>query len=567
MDRRDFLTAGKAKKVAAPILPIAIGSSPSRTQSGINPYIGPWTTNEAIHLLKRTMFGAKKADVDFFSAMTMSQAVDALLNVPAGQLTPPPPVKNYANSVDPNDLDNTVAAGQTWVNTNTNDGSVNSQRVFSLKNWWMGQMIGQDRNILEKMTLFWHNHFATETEVIGKAIWSYQNNAILRRNAVGNFKQFVKEVTIDTGMLVYQNGYLNTNAAPDENFARELQELFVVGKGADNATQSYAEADVKAAAKVLTGWQINGTTNTSFFNSNRHDATNKTFSAFYNNTVITGRTGATAGDLELNDLLTMLLSINDPSEHICRKLYRWFIYYEIDAATEANVIAPLAQIFRTNNYEIKPVLEALFKSEHFFDVLNQGCLLKSPVDILVGNCREFSVVFPNVNTDYVGAYNTWYLINALAFTFQQYIGDPPNVAGWPAYYQQPQFHEIWINSDTFPKRNQYTDQMLGNGYTRSGKNIRIDPTIFAKALPNPGDPNLLISDSIKYLFRLPLTQVSMDQLKKDIILGGQTNDNYWTNAWNAWMANPNDMTNATIVKTKLKDLYQYLMKLAEYQLA
>jgi len=368
-------------------------------------------------------------------------------------------------------------------------------------------------------------------------------------------------------MLVYQNGYLNTNVAPDENYGRELQELFVVGKGADNATQGYAEADVKAAAKVLTGWQINGATNVSFFNSNRHDATNKQFSAFYNNAVITGRTGATAGDLEINDLINMLLSINDPSMHICRKLYRWFVYYEIDAATEANVITPLAQIFRANNYEIKPVLQALLKSEHFFDVQNQGCLIKSPVEIIVGLCREFSVAFPSVATDYAGAYNTWQLLNALSITLQQNIGDPPNVAGWPAYYQQPQFYEIWINSDTFPKRNQFTDQMLANGYQRGGKRILIDPTIFARSLPNPGDPNALITDSITYLFRLPLTQASKDQLKRDIILGGQTNDTYWTNAWNAWIANPNDTVNAAIVKTKLKDLYQYFMKLAEYQLA
>jgi uncharacterized protein (DUF1800 family) len=566
MDRRDFLTAGKAKK-AAPVLPMAIGTSPTRTMSGINQYTGPWTTNEVIHLLKRTMFGAKKADVDFFSAMSMSQAVDALLNVPLAQFTPPPPLKNYTNSVDPADPDNAVAAGQTWVNTNTSDGSVNSQRVLSFKNWWMGQIVNQDRNILEKMTLFWHNHFATEADVIGRAIWCYQNNEVLRRNALGNFKQFVKEMTTNTGMLLYQNGNLNTNTAPDENYGRELQELFVVGKGANNATQGYAEADVKAAAKVLTGWQINGTTNVGIFTSSRHDATNKTFSSFYNNTVITGRTGATAGALELDDLLTMLLSVNDPSLHICRKLYRWFVYYEIDAATEANVIAPLAQIFRTNNYDIKPVLATLLKSEHFFDVLNQGCLIKSPVDIIVGLCREFGVVFPTVAADYAGAYNTWYLLNTLSFIFQQYIGDPPNVAGWPAYYQQPQFYEIWINSDTYPKRNQFTDQMLLTGYTRAGKNIRIDPTVFAKSLPNPGDPNALITDSITYLFRLPLIQASKDQLKRDILLGGQTSDFYWTNAWTAWIANPNDTVNANIVKTKLKDLYQYLMKLAEYQLS
>jgi uncharacterized protein (DUF1800 family) len=565
MDRREFLTAGKAKK-NAPASPITF-ASPTRTLSGLNPYTGPWTTNEVIHLLKRTMFGAKKADVDFFKAMTMSQAVDALLNVPVAQFTPPPPVKSYPDSTDPADPDNAIAGGQTWINVNTTDGTVDFNRTNSFRNWWMGQILNQDRNILEKMTLMWHNHFATETNVISRAIWCYQNNTVLRKNALGNFKQFVKEMTVNTGMLFYQNGYLNTNVAPDENYARELQELFTVGKGIDNATQAFAESDVKAAAKVLTGWQINPTTNTSFFNSNRYDSTNKTFSAFYNNMVITGRTGATAGDLELNDLVNMIFSINDPSLHICRKLYRWFIYYDIDAAAEANVIAPLAQIFRTNNYEIKPVLEALLKSEHFFDVLNQGCMIKSPVDVLVGMCREFSVVFPSAATDYAGAYDMWLLMNQFGFLYQQYLGDPPNVAGWPAYYQQPQFYELWINSDTLPKRNQVTDQMLFNGFTRNGKNIRIDPTIFAKSLPNPGDPNALISDSITYLFRLPLTQASRDQLKKDIILGGQTNDNYWTNAWTAWLANPNDMTNATIVKTKLRDLYQYLMKLAEYQLA
>ncbi len=576
MDRRDFLTAGKAKK-AAPVKTVpasserissagSIGSSPTRTLSGINPYTGPWTTNEVIHLLKRTMFGAKKADVDFFSAMSMNQAVDSLLNISPAQLTPLPPVKSYASSTTPGDPDIAIAAGQTWVNTNTNDGGVDFDRVLTFKNWWLGQMVNQERNVLEKMTLMWHNHFATETNVINRAIWCYQNNQVLRRNAVGNFKQFAREMTLNTGMLFYQNGYLNTNQAPDENYARELQELFTVGKGIDNATQAFAEADVKAAAKVLTGWQINPNNNTSFFNANRHDSTSKTFSAFYNNTVITGRTGPTAGDLELNDLLNMLFAVNDVSMHICRKLYRWFVYYEIDAAAEANVIAPLAQIFRTNNYEIKPVLETLLKSEHFFDVLNQGCLIKSPIDFLSGLCREFSVQFP-APADYVGNNNMFLVLNFISTTFQQYIGDPPNVAGWPAYYQQPQFYELWINSDTYPKRSQFSDQMLLTGYTRNGKNIRIDPTIFAKSLPNPGDPNALVSDSITYLFRLTLTQASRDQLKKDIVLGGQTSDFYWTNAWNAWIANPNDMTNATIVRTKLRDLYQYLMKLAEYQLA
>lgn len=562
MDRRDFLTAATPSAKKTTTFSPYIGA---RVQSGLTPYTGPWTTKQALHLLRRTMFGAKKADVDFFSAMSVSQAVDYLLNVPS--TPPPPPVKNYNSSTLPGDPDAAIPAGAKWVNINTTDGGTESNRRQSFKSWWVGQMINQSRDIREKMVLFWHNHFATETQEISKAILCYQNNAILRRNAVGNFKTFVREITLDTGMLKYLNGYLNTNTAPDENYARELQELFTVGKGENNATPPYSENDVKAAAKVLTGWSINGTANTYQFIPSRHDTTNKTFSAFYNNTVITGLTGATAGDTELDNLLTMIFNTNDVSLNICRKLYRWFVYYDIDAATEANVIVPLAQIFKSGNYDIKPVLSVLFKSEHFFDVLNQGCIIKNPIETVVGLCREFSVVFPD-NSDYINNYNMWlWLQRNNAAAQQQDIGDPPNVAGWPAYYQRPQFHEIWINSDTLPKRNQYCDTMANAGYTRNGKTIKIDHTVFARSLPNPGDPNALIADSIKYLLPLPLTQASMDKLKSDILLSGQTSDFYWTNAWNAFIANPNDTANANIVKTRLASLHQYLMRLSEYQLS
>jgi hypothetical protein len=109
--------------------------------------------------------------------------------------------------------------------------------------------------------------------------------------------------------------------------------------------------------------------------------------------------------------------------------------------------------------------------------------------------------------------------------------------------------------------------MANTGYTRNGKNIKIDFIAFAKTLPNPGDPNQLINDSLTYLYRLPLSQTSKNQLKTDLLLSGQTQDYYWTDAWSAYIANPNDMTNATIVRTRLRDLYLYLMRLAEYQLA
>lgn len=538
--------------------------SAQRGFSGLQPYTGPWTDNEVLHLVRRTLFGAKVEDVQFFRSMTMSEAVDYLLTVPAEQ--PAPPLKTYSNSTTPGDPDAGIPTGNTWVNTNTTAGNINGQRRQSLKNWWMGLLVNSERNILEKMTLFWHNHFATETTDIGNGIWCYQNNLALRTHALGNFKSFVKDITTNTGMLRYLNGYLNSKKAPDENYGRELQELFTVGKGKDGASQTYSEADVKAAARVLTGWVVDATQNISVFNSNRHDPTNKGFSSFYKNKVITGRTGPDAGAQELDDLVNMICDADDTALHICRKLYRWFVYYEINEATETNVIAPLAQVFRSNNYDIRPVLTALLKSEHFFDPLNQGCLIKNPMDFIAGFCRVFSIQFPPAS-DIINNYLMWQFLQGSGTSLQQNIGDPPAVAGWPAYYQLPQMHELWINSDTLPKRNQLTDILINTGYTRKGKILKVDPFLFTKSLSNPANPNTLVDDAVKYLLAIPLTGESKTQIKKDILLGGQISDHYWSDAWTKYVNNPGDMANTETVKSKLSSLYQYLTSLAEYQLS
>ena len=557
MDRRKFLSAYKkttTKEVEFSPYDVA------RTTSGLNPYTGVWTQNEVVHLLKRTMFGSKKTDIDYFKTRTMSQAVDELLN-PTSPL-PAPPVKEY-DATGAAVPDTNIAAGLTWVNDPNNDGTIASRRRASFKKWWMGNMINQDRSLREKMTLFWHNHFSTETNDIGNAQYVYKHHALLRANALGNFKTLVKAITIDPAVLVYLNGQLNTANAPDENYGRELQELFCCGKGSSSL---YTETDVKEAAKVLTGWRNNATTMSSFFDSTRHSTVSKQFSAFYNNTIITGRTGATAGDLELDALLTMIFNAQEVSKYICRRLYRWFVYYQIDGAVEANVIEPLAALLRSSNYEVKPVLNLLLKSEHFFDVLNQGSQIKSPVDKVVGMSREFNVIFQPA-TDYISNYALWnYYVSQLA-NMQQNIGDPPDVSGWKAYYQEPQFYEIWINSDTLPKRNQFTDVMVASGYTFSGKKIMIDVIEFAKTLSNPSDPNVLIDDAIKILYRVPLSTASKQQIKTDILLVGQSTDYYWTEAWTLYLSNTANTANATIVRNRLRDLFKYFMNLAEYQLA
>ncbi len=560
MDRRDFLTAAKTKKTTA-VNPETSGSASSaRTFSGINPYTGPWTANEVIHLLKRTMFGAPKAVVDYFVTLTMSQAVAELINPSA--MNPSPPVKEYATSANATLPDTNIAQGTTWVNDINNDGTVQSQRRASYKKWWTGVMVNQDRSIREKMMLMWIDHFGNESNDVGNANWVYKQHTTIRQNCMGNFKQMVRDITVDIAMLRYLNGYLNTAAAPDENYGRELQELFTLGKGPDS---KYTEQDVKEAAKVLTGWQINGTTYQTVFNSSRHSTANKTFSAFYNNTIITGRTGATAGDLELNDLMNMIFAQNEVAKFIVRKFYRWFVYYEIDSATEANVITPLADIFRNNSYNIKPVLTALFESEHFFDVLNQGCIIKTPADIVIGAMREYKVKMP-VLTDWDTSYGHWNTLYSFMNVQGLNLHDPPNVAGMPAYYQEPSFHEIWITTDSLPKRNQYTDIMTNTGYSRNGFRMQFDFVEYAKTLSNPGNPNDLINDALKYLYRINLSPQVKDQMKIQMLLSNQLYDYYWTNAWNAYIASPTT-ANFNIVNTRLKDLFRYIMNLSEYQLS
>jgi len=507
MDRREFLTAKRKPQ------PVTQNRTAGRTSSGLQIYTGPWTRNEIIHLLKRTMFGAKPADVSYFESKTMIETVDELLN-PVDPL-PNPPVKDYSTTgaLSP---DNDVPAGGTWINSINNDGTIQSLRRSALKKWWIGCQINQDRSIREKMTLFWHNHFSTETADVGNGNMLYNHVNLLRTNCLGNFKQLVRSITIDSAMLIYLNGRFNTLTAPDENYARELQELFTLGK---ENNPNYTEADVKAAAKVLTGWQVSSTTVpfASFFTSSRHDSTNKQFSSFFNNTVITGRTGTTAGILELDDLLNMIFNKQvEVSRFIAKKLYRFFVYSEIDATTQTNVIEPL--------------------------------------------------VFPNSITEFGDAYGMWNYILAAAANAGQNLGDPPSVAGWPAFYQTPQYYELWVNTDTLPKRNQFTDIMIGNGYTRNGKKIWIDAVEFTKTLPNPGDPNQLIIDVLAVIFQIELSQASRDQLKKDFLLSGQDQDYYWTNAWNAYIFNP-ITANYNIVNTRLRGLYKYFMNLAEYQLA
>jgi uncharacterized protein (DUF1800 family) len=543
MDRRQFLTLTPARNKRTTV-------SYARTASGITPYTGDWDTAQVVHLLKRAMFGATVADIAYFKGMSMEQAIDVLLT-PQG--APLPPVNNYG--ADPTG----IAPGTTWIKAPKGDEMLEDKRIASYKAWWVGMMLNQSRSIHEKMILFWHNHFVTETGMVKDSRYIYQYNATLRDHALGNFKTLTKAVTLDPCMLVYLNGNLNTKEAPDENYARELHELFTVGKGPDS---HYTEGDVQATARVLTGYRIDPVNIKSYLETTKHDNKNKEFSSFYNNSVVIGQT-AEAGANELDELLKVIFAQPETAKFICRKLYRFFVYYDIDPATEESIILPLADVLRNSGYDITLTLKTLFQSEHFFDPLNMACLIKSPVDFCIGMCREFGVQFP---TDVTSMYTAWMRIHDRAGNMLQNLGDPPLVAGWDAYYQAPSYHELWINTDTLPKRNQLSDMLVSDmGFG----GLFIDPLAFARQLPDPGNPVALVTDSLNILYRIGVSDTFKAVLKNSILLTGQDpdSDHYWTTAWNQYVTNPADMTAKNNVHLRLQALYKYIMNLSEYQLA
>jgi uncharacterized protein (DUF1800 family) len=546
--------------------------------AGITPYTGTFGKEQLIHLLKRTMFGAKKSDIDFFAGKTLAQVVDALVTPSAA---PTPPVNNYNVASIPAQVDPLVPMGETWVSSKE-DGNFSGQRRSSLRSWWGALLVNQDRSITEKMVLFWHNHFATET-IDTSPLMGYWYMELLRKHALGNFKTFVKDMTFDVNMLRYLNGYVNNKTAPDENYARELQELFMLGKGPDS---QYTEGDVKAAARILTGWRIRQVESPvgsgkwvyeSYFSSGNHDTGLKVFSSFYGGKNIAGAPTGTAAFMEttarkeIDDMIDMIFTKDEVAKFICRKLYTYFVYYDIDATTETNVITPLADLFRQGGYDIKPVLKALLTSEHLFDAANKGCLIKSPIDFTVGVAREFNMALPPA-TDYVLQYSAMNNIvgerNNGAAVQGQNIGNPPNVAGWPAYYQVPVFHEFWINTDALPRRVSYVEKFLTNTGVTLATNVKmeIDVLKFTDQFGlDAGDPTKLIDSVLELLYRVPVSN-KFKQYIKNILLSGQASDYYWTDAWDAYKTNPTAM-NTTTVKTRLQSFYKFLVDQPEFHLS
>jgi uncharacterized protein (DUF1800 family) len=523
--------------------------------AGVEPYAGPWGKAQAMHLLRRTLFGFTQADLDKALSLTAATAVDALLEPGA---TPAPPVVVNAT------VETGIPVGTTWVDQ-PYFGDANFERGKTLQSWCMGLLLHQEFSIREKMTLFWHNHFATEWRDVGDSHYSYLENAMLRADCLGNFKALAKKVTLAPAMLRYLNGNTNTKANPNENYGRELQELFTIGKGpeisAGNYT-NYTEEDVKAAARVLTGWRDLRDTRVAEFRPTQHDATNKTFSAAYGGAVITGRTGAD-GAKELDDLLDLIFAQAETARYLCRKLYRHFVYYAIDDATEKAVIEPMAALLR-KDWEVEPVVALLLKSAHFHHAANVGCMIKSPLDVVVGTFRALGAALPDAS-DPVKQYAVWRGVEQQSAAMQQELLSPPNVAGWPAYYQDPLFYQTWISSDTLPKRIQFTDRCVtAKGFPVGTNYLPCDLVAQAKRASEPGNLAVIIPELSALLHPFPLTAKQHDYLKGILLDGAPTYE--WGDEWAAHIAAPDDKAKRAVVETRLRALFKAMLALAEYQL-
>ena len=544
----------------------------------LTPYAQPLTAKTAAHLLRRATFGPTQAEITAFTGLTAQQAVQQLIS--NAVYDPPPPV----------DLDeNRPTAGQPYINL-----PCNNDRIFPLGHylrlWWLGLMSSQTTppTLLEKLALFWQNHFVTTRTVVEDYRFLYRYIQLVRHSALGNFKTFVQDITKDPAMLRFLNGAENQVGKPNENYGRELQELFTVGAVDLNGNKNYTEDDVKAAAKVLTGWgytnlnNAGSTTVSATFTDSLHDSTNKTFSAHYNNTVIVGRAVSSpgtmsAGEAELAELVAMLLAHPNCGLFICRKLYRWYVNPNVTPDAEANVIVPLAAFFvsSANNFAIEPVVTKLLTSQAFFDADNAGAIVKSPADLVVGAMRFFNQPVPDASTDYSAFQKYADFIYYQMNDMQMGLVDQLSVFGYEPYYQTG-FSRLWINTTTLGIRSSLTDAYIWRWLTvKPGYNMGIDLLAWAGSFqPNFSDPagtpsitcEQVLAGFTKNLFAVDLTLAQQDFLIDTIMMQGIPRQS-WAFEWNRYRGNPTDGGSRYSALWRLQNLMKFMLRMAEYHIS
>jgi len=519
--------------------------------ASLNPVTGTLGLRRSAHILRRTTFGPNRSDINFNAGRTANQATTELFQ------TMPVPAA-------PADFEN-------------------------FKIWWIEQMLNSSRSIVEKMVFFYHTHFTAKEEVIGSRRALYHQNELFRYYALGNFKELTKKICLDNAMMIFLDGKDNDRNNVNENFGRELLELYSIGKGPQIGPgdyTNYTEQDVKEAARVLSGYRNDedfltidpvtgipasyvrndgGTTATA------HDAGVKVFSQAFQNTTIQpnaliGEDATVIATLdELDQLIDMIFNQGETARHICRKLYRFFMYYEITAEIEQDIIGPLATTFRNSNFDILPVLQQLFGSEHFYDADNaivqddsHAAIIKSPLELVIGTLRYYGVVLPASGTQaFFDSVDNGILrpMNLQGMNLME----PFEVAGYAAYHQNPDFNRNWISHNQLARRYQYIAQLMSS---MDDFGFQLDAVAYVENnISDPSNAQTIIQELVDDLLPEIITTTRFDHFLDDILLDGLSMAN-WTTEWFAYQGSNDD----SAVRTQLENLFNALMQSPEYQL-
>jgi len=408
----------------------------------------PLSYDDARHLLNRTGFGATDAEIRRVAGMTREEAACTLLaETRTTAVTPPPAWTSDSGPLRyPRGQDASPEERKRFQQEQVRDG-------LELRGWWIGEMLDTPSPLTEKMTLFWHNHFVSAQQKVKLALLMYRQNVTLRENALGHFGDLLHAIARDPAMVLYLDSAQNRKGTPNENFAREVMELFTLGEG------HYGEHDVKEAARAFTGWSLNRETGRFVFRPLLHDYGAKT---------VLGRTGNLDGD----DVLDILLAKPETAEFVTRKLWREFVSAEPDEREVKRIAVRL----RESRYDIKVALQALLTSDAFYAPENRGTLVKSPVDLVVGTLRQFGMR-PGETVPFAVA----------TAAMGQNLFGPPNVKGWPG-------GDAWINTNTLLARKAFLDRLfraddaVGRGHTAAAPEMAGSASAMTEAITPAAAP-------------------------------------------------------------------------------
>jgi uncharacterized protein (DUF1800 family) len=568
-------------------------------------FTGTLGRKAAAHLLRRATFGPTKSDIDTFAAYTPATALNVLF-----QSTPEPPEPVLPGT------------SATWLTTPPPPmGEDDGDQQQYLKQWWLGVMLNTkvaaaDRlpfSTRERITYFLHTHFTTIQETVGSSRALYYQNVMFRRFALDgsapanvNIKQLAKKICIDNAMLVLLDGRLNVKSNPNENFAREVLELYTIGKGLsgqipDTGTPGdyyyYTEHDVQTAAKVLSGYDFDDTFGTpdadtnlpraivklSGLVANQHENSVKTFSARLGTAVVTptvptNPTEASVLD-ELDQLIDILFNQAETARHICRKIYRFYVYHDITAAIDSTIISDMVTTLTSGGFKIEPVIKELLASQHFYDSIdasvdndNFGALIKSPLDLVCGTLNFFEFAMPDYTTNAASFYMKAEALVSKLYDQGMNFMNPYDVAGYEAYHQYPLYNRHWINTNALTQRYNFifltmeTDDMAASS-------VQIDLLAYMKLrfAANATDPDAFVREIVSYIFPLStetteITTARLDWFKARLLkLGSAEADPlaFWVTRWNTAYSIPG---NDVDTRGMLQDMVNAMMQSPEYQL-